>query len=229
MGAARRNRQHMVGWGLAWQHVVRKHLVRKHLVSADVVVSQSEVRPNPTDQADQNTADGFDASRRSRLKISALSFLLWSVALSAAFALSGAQQWGEPSRWNYWPILPVFAACFATAEIIVVHIHVSGEAQTISLLELPLALGLLFVQPSWLIGAHIVGAGLALAIHRHQSALKLAFNVGSLVAADVLAIGLFRTIVDDVHTVTTSSLVGGGLAVFAGSMLSLGLVYRVIS
>ena len=113
-----------------------------------------------------------------RTKIVALSTLLWAVSASLVIILYRPQQWGDPTQWAGWFALPALAIGFALTEIFVVHLRIRADAHTFSLVELPLALGLFFAAPLVLIGAQLVGAGLALVLHRKQGPLKLLFNTG---------------------------------------------------
>jgi signal transduction histidine kinase len=72
----------------------------------------------------------------------------------------------------------LLAAGFAVAEVFVMHLRIARHAHSFSLSEIPLVLGLAFVSPGRLVIAQAVGMGLALAIHRRQRPLRLAFNVG---------------------------------------------------
>jgi len=91
------------------------------------------------------------------------------------------------------PRLSAFALVplFALSEVFVVHLHTRRSAHTISLVEIPLVIGLLYVSPLPLVLAHLVGGGVALAFHRGQRAVKLAFNLASFVLQDGVAILCF--------------------------------------
>ncbi|HEV3231968.1 MAG TPA: EAL domain-containing protein [Candidatus Dormibacteraeota bacterium] len=66
------------------------------------------------------------------------------------------------------------------AEVWVVHLQFRQEAHTVSLSEIPLVLGLFFLAPRELIAAQLAGAVPALALHRRQAPVKLAFNLAQL-------------------------------------------------
>src|SRR4051812_27052921 len=74
-----------------------------------------------------------------------------------------------PVHIEWW----VLAVGFAASEIFVIHYQFRRERYTFSLMELPLALGLFFATWPALVGARIVGGGLALLLHRKQSPMKL--------------------------------------------------------
>ena len=75
------------------------------------------------------------------------------------------------------------AALFYAAEILVVHFQFRREIHTFSLSEIPFVLGLLFATPVEFVLANVIGAALALVIHRRQAPIKLAFNVAQFALA----------------------------------------------
>ena len=83
---------------------------------------------------------------------------------------------------------------FFAAERFVVHLSVRRETRTFSLSEIPLVLGLYFAPPIVLVLAQVVGAALALRLHRRQPVRKLAFNVANFALGTSIAVLLFRSI-----------------------------------
>jgi diguanylate cyclase (GGDEF)-like protein len=91
----------------------------------------------------------------------------------------------------------VVAAGFAAAERWVVHLHFRRSTHSLSLAELPLVVGLLFLEPPELVVAGIVGSSLALLLDREIPSFKAFFNAAqftlgtcaALVVLDALAIG----------------------------------------
>jgi diguanylate cyclase (GGDEF)-like protein len=69
------------------------------------------------------------------------------------------------------------AAAFAAAELFVVHLHFGREAHSFALAEIPMVMGLFLLPSQELISARLVGLGVALAWHRRQPLVKLAFNL----------------------------------------------------
>jgi diguanylate cyclase (GGDEF)-like protein len=111
---------------------------------------------------------------------------LWPVAQ----VLSGAR------TAQAGPVLAAgLAVAFAAAEVVVVHFPLGREVHSLSLVEVPLVLALLFFSPEHALAARTLGAGLVLALHYRQPALKLAFNLSSFALSTVAAL-------------TVSSLVG---------------------
>ncbi|HWH33029.1 MAG TPA: EAL domain-containing protein [Egibacteraceae bacterium] len=90
-----------------------------------------------------------------------------------------------------WPLLAVL---FALCEVVVVNVQFRRDAHTISLGELPLVVGLYFVSPVGLVAAQLTGAAVALALHRRQTPMKLAFNVAHFGLEAALAALLFSLV-----------------------------------
>jgi diguanylate cyclase (GGDEF)-like protein len=90
-------------------------------------------------------------------------------------------------------VLPwlVWAVAFAATEVLVVHVHFQREAHTFSLSDLVLAAGLCLAHPGDLVLAQVVGAGVALLLHRRQAGVKLAFNIAQYGLGGCLAVIVF--------------------------------------
>jgi diguanylate cyclase (GGDEF)-like protein len=91
----------------------------------------------------------------------------------------------------------VVAAGFAAAERWVVHLHFRRSTHSLSLAELPLVVGLLFLGPSELVLAGLVGSSLALLLDREIPPFKAFFNAAqftlgtcaALLTLDALGVG----------------------------------------
>ena len=94
-----------------------------------------------------------------------------------------------------WLPLPILAGLFYLAELTVVHFRFRRDAHSFSLSEVPLVLGLFFAAPWALVPAHLLGAAVALTIHRRQPVIKLAFNLGQFALQSTLAVVVFRYVV----------------------------------
>ncbi len=113
---------------------------------------------------------------------------------------------GGPFRVPWWGV----AAAFAATDIFVVHLHARRDAVSFSLSEIPLVVALFLANPVSLILGRIVGGIAALTLHRRQSGLKLAFNLGQFFLFEgVLPILIFRLVLG-AHSMT--SLWGWGAA-----------------
>jgi diguanylate cyclase (GGDEF)-like protein len=93
----------------------------------------------------------------------------------------------------------VFAALFALSEVFVVHLHLKRETHTLSLNEVPVVLGLFFLNPARLLLAHVIGSAAALVLHRRQRGIKLLFNLTMLGSEALAGYAVFRTLLGDAH------------------------------
>jgi diguanylate cyclase (GGDEF)-like protein len=73
--------------------------------------------------------------------------------------------------WVLW------AAAFAVAEALVVHVQWQREAHTFSMGDLVLGAGLLLATPRELVIAQVLGFAVTLVVQRRQRGIKLAFNL----------------------------------------------------
>jgi diguanylate cyclase (GGDEF)-like protein len=163
------------------------------------------------------------------MRILVLSTGLLAASAAADFALYRTQRWNGSTTWTWWASFLGLAVLFAATEIFVVHVHIRADAHTFSLVELPLALGLFFAPPLVLIAAQLVGSGVALVLHRKQRGLKLWFNVALFASTTSAAIGLFRLLAPRPVPLSSGVLLEGGLAMWAEALLSVALVFVVIS
>ena len=88
----------------------------------------------------------------------------------------------------------VLAALFAATEVFVVHLQFRRDAHSFSLSEIPLLIGLAFTSPVGFVVARVLGAVSALVLHRRQSGVKLAFNVGHFFLEACLALVVYRAV-----------------------------------
>ena len=85
-----------------------------------------------------------------------------------------------PQAWGAVHINPlILAAVFCMESAFRVHIHFRRNAQSYSLSEIPLIIGLFFVTPEELVIARMLGAVVGLGLLRRQPPIKLAFNLAS--------------------------------------------------
>ncbi|HXJ62743.1 MAG TPA: EAL domain-containing protein [Actinomycetota bacterium] len=96
---------------------------------------------------------------------------------------------------SWWAL----AIAFYLAETFVAHLHFRKQAHTLSASEIGLVLGLFFATPAALLSAQVMGAGLALAVHRRQKPVKFAFNIIELPLCTGLALLIFRSFASPDH------------------------------
>jgi signal transduction histidine kinase len=85
---------------------------------------------------------------------------------------------------------------FGLAEVFVIHLRFARHAHAFSLSEVPLVVGLAFLGPIGIATAQAIGVGLALALHRRQKPLRVAFNVSQRALTTVSAIFVFHGVAD---------------------------------
>src|SRR4051812_44648263 len=118
-----------------------------------------------------------------------------TVALAALAVLVGlpfvsAPVASEALELPWW----LLAACFAATEACVLHIQTKREAQTVSISELALVLGLFYATPLDLLMGHLIGSAAILLFHRRSSVLKTVWNLGSLSVQIAVAVALFHLV-----------------------------------
>ncbi len=87
--------------------------------------------------------------------------------------------WIGPSTIPHSLEIPwlLVAGGFFAVEATALHIEVRRQTHSLSLAGFPLLLGILALNPAALVAARLVGGGLALAVVRRRSGLKLAWNL----------------------------------------------------
>ncbi len=115
-----------------------------------------------------------------------------------------------------WWLLTVL---FAVVEVCVLHVQVRREAQTVSLCEIPLVLGLFFCEPWELLLARVVGPVLVFAFVRRQPLFKLTYNAALLSANISVALVVFTLLHSGPVTATASAWSASYAAVAASGVL----------
>src|SRR3989304_1395982 len=78
----------------------------------------------------------------------------------------------SPVAMPWW----LLAGLVFLAEVFVIHVHFRGEAESFSLNEIPVGLGLFFVAPAGIVVAQLVGAAVALGLYRRHAPRKVSFK-----------------------------------------------------
>jgi len=141
-------------------------------------------------------------------------YLLWVRRLPSLAAPISIPWWG-------------LAAGFALVELFVVHIEVRREAHSFSLSDIPLVMGLFFVDPSGFVLAQLVGAALALAVRR-QAPVKLVFNLTHFVLEAQVALLVFHALAGG-DPLGTMGIAAAFLAVLLTSFIGAGAITAAIS
>ncbi len=90
---------------------------------------------------------------------------------------------------------PVMAGFFYVAELAVVHLRFRKDAHSFSMSEIPLVVGLYFMDPVHLVAAQAVANVFVLTVHRKLPPVKVAFNLSQFAVQTAFAIITFRTLV----------------------------------
>jgi diguanylate cyclase (GGDEF)-like protein len=85
----------------------------------------------------------------------------------------------------------VMALLFGLAEVVVLHIQIKREAQTVSVNEVPLLIGLFFASPAALLVGRALGPCLVFALHRRQVPIKVVYNTVLVVASGSVALAVW--------------------------------------
>jgi diguanylate cyclase (GGDEF)-like protein len=125
---------------------------------------------------------------------------------------------------QWWMI----AAAFAATEVFAIHIDVRRNTYSISLMEIPLVIGLFLASPLAVVVGRIVGAGAALSVHRRQRPLKLLFNLALFAFETVMAIVVFRALAGTPQSVGASTWGAALVAVLTANAISFLGVLTVI-
>jgi diguanylate cyclase (GGDEF)-like protein len=120
-------------------------------------------------------------------RVPLLAAALAGAAVLATAAVVPLPQRASPFTIPWW----LLAALFCVAEICVVHVQFRREAESFSLSEVALVIGLFFDRPVMVVLACLLGSAAALTLHRRQSLLKLAFNLGNFTLGAAVAVALF--------------------------------------
>jgi diguanylate cyclase (GGDEF)-like protein len=116
----------------------------------------------------------------------ALTALLALVALTAVPVLDRLPRLDDvPLPW------PVIAVAFALTEVVVLHIQVRREAQTVSLSEGITVVALFFASPFALLLGRTLAMLAVCTVHRRSSPLKTAFNTALVAAEAAVATHVF--------------------------------------
>src|SRR4051812_18972023 len=180
------------------------------------------------------TTNGIPAPRRWVLPrpdrqsgwVLAMSAALAGLALVPGWPLLLAPALNSAVQLPWW----LLAAGFAATEACVLHIQIKREAQTVSISELPLVLGLFFASPLDLLVGRLVGSAAILLFYRRSSPLKTAWNLASVSLQTAVAVALFHHISAGhgvTHPLTWIAAYAGPMAANWVSSVALALVVAV--
>jgi diguanylate cyclase (GGDEF)-like protein len=125
-----------------------------------------------------------------------------------------------------WPVL---AALFAGTVVLRVHVQFRREIHSVTLMELPLVLGLHFIHPAGMVLARLAGSVPTLVLHSRQRGLKLLFNLALFALETCVASLIFSWLLAGRAPIGTAGLVATFGAVLTTDVLSAALVIAAIS
>ncbi len=156
---------------------------------------------------------------------------IWGLTLLLAGAASALlvvlARHAEPAvavRLPWWGL----AVAFALTEAFAVHIHFRRGAQTFTLGELPLVLGLIFATPLETVAAWVVGGGLVMILATRLPSVRVAFNVAHFALVGGIASLVFHAIGGSGASMGLTWL-AATLAVLAASSTSVTLIFAAMT
>ena len=126
----------------------------------------------------------------------------------------------------------LLTAPFAIFELVVLNVQIRREARSVSLSEVPMALGLAFAAAPDLIAARVLGAMFVYVFVRrqHKQPIKLLFNVVVAVTEAVLAVMVFRLVAQGTGPAAPLSWLGievGNVAASCFAAIAVGMVIQI--
>jgi diguanylate cyclase (GGDEF)-like protein len=121
---------------------------------------------------------------------------------------------------------------FAVFELVVLNVQIGREARSVSLSEIPMAVGLAFAAAPDLIAARVLGAMVIYIFVRgqHKQPIKLLFNVVVALTEAVLAVAVFRLVSQGTGPVAPLSWLGievGNVIASCFAAMAVGLVIQI--
>jgi diguanylate cyclase (GGDEF)-like protein len=154
--------------------------------------------------------------------------ILVVAAAAAGLLLAPVRGLQQPNVSFHLP-WPVLAALFGVSVVLRIHLQFRREVHSVTLMELPLVLGLHFVDPAGMVLARLAGSLPALVIHSRQRGSKLLFNLALFALEACVAALVFSWLLAGRAPVGTVGLAGTFGAVLATDLLSAALVITAIS
>ncbi len=173
----------------------------------------------------RSVTSGVETARRA-LGLAQLGMLMLGATMPAFLAYAPtAPVSGTPVELPWW----VVAGMFLVAEVAVIHLPMKRNAHTISLSEIPLALGLVFAGPPALLIGRLVGSLPALVLYRRQAPRKVAFNTGLFAVETAVAVTVFRGVLGTASPVTPRGWAALLVAVGTTLVVTAALVHAALA
>ncbi len=146
---------------------------------------------NPVRERLRSLIHRTDGSVNAYAKIWVLNVLV----TAAALALLPVTEMLDGPRANLGIPPWLMVALVVAAESSVVHFRFRRDSYTFSLSEIPLVLGLYFMEPVTFVAAHAVGNLIAFGVLRRNTPIKLVFNVAQFALQAGISILIFRSVI----------------------------------
>lgn len=162
-------------------------------------------------------------------RISPVWFLSGALAVLAVAIVPFAIAYDAPTvepRLS-WPIV---ALGFYLAEIAVLHLRFRRDAQSFSMSEIAITVGLFFATPTAMLIGQFVGNAVALIANRRQPPMKLVFNLAQFTIQVGAAVIAFHLVLGDADPFSPRgwlAALAGNLAAFAVSDISVNTAIRM--
>jgi diguanylate cyclase (GGDEF)-like protein len=158
-------------------------------------------------------------AHREAVRVWCFTATLALTAIALAFtAVAGLDEPWAPRRLP-WPLL---AVGFALSAVMVMRFEFRGEAEALTLSEVPLLLGLVFTEPGKLLLAAVVGSAVGVVLYRRQAPTKAAFNVSVQALEAVVAMVCFHAVLGNAQGVENAQAVSarGWLAALVAALVA---------
>ena len=154
-----------------------------------------------------------------------LTVALLLVGVAAAHPFLDAAPFLPSPELSWWAL----ALLFAVAETSVMYVQEKREAQTASLSEVPLTLGLFLAGPLAVLIARVLGLALLTAVKRRTPPLKTTFNLALMVAETGVAIAVFAGVTTLADGLGPVSWFAALAAAFVGNVVGGIAIHTVIA
>ncbi len=131
----------------------------------------------------------------------------------------------RPLTLPWWLI----AGFFYLTEVKVIHLHFRRESQAFSLNELPLVLGLFFIDPLQVVLAAVVGGVAGLVLSRKQRGIKLLVNTSHILLAAAGAAAVFHPLAGLPDPLSPRSWAAAAVAAVVAIAVNVSTIFAAVS
>jgi diguanylate cyclase (GGDEF)-like protein len=153
-----------------------------------------------------------------RIRILLLAGCLAAIAIGvAASSLRGMAAPSAGALVPWWAL----ALGFLCTELLVIHVDVQRDTYSVSMMELPLVVGLFLANPLAVVAARLAGSAAAVAVNRRQVPIKVAFNFSLYACETCIAIVVFHAVAGDVAATDPHAWFAAFAAMLVANVVSL--------